>query len=350
MAIQILNYKTINMKVLNVTLTTKKGGLEQVFLDYKEALTERGVNVVSIIHTNSEINLDSDEHCYRIANFSKYDPFALFKMWRIVKMEKPDLILTHGNRAHYMMKKISAHVPVIGLSHVYSFKHIVKCDYIITVSKDMKNSLVNLGYDIKRIFHIPNMLKIPQNIKYQEPSIRDVPVIGMMARLDKIKGGEIFVKAISILKSRNIIVHSLIGGEGSEYQKIENLISELSLENQITMTGWVENKEKFYQSIDIFCLPSLKETFGLVILESFLYSKPVIASRLPGPVEVIQNRKNGLTVKTGDPEDLALAIEQLISDVALRKSITKQAFDDVLQYSERSIGNKIFAIFLKILK
>ncbi len=84
------------MKILNVMLTTGKGGLEQVFLDYNYAFKLKNIEVISIIHSKSGIKLEEGENFYKVANFSKYDPFALFKLWQIIRKEKPDIILTHG--------------------------------------------------------------------------------------------------------------------------------------------------------------------------------------------------------------------------------------------------------------
>lgn len=338
------------MKILNVMLTTGKGGLEQVFLDYNYAFKLKGIESISIIHNKSGITLDEGDNFYKVANFSKYDPFALFKLWQILAKEKPDLILTHGNRAHYLMRKIASSRVVVGVSHVYSFKYITKCDYIISVNKDMMGILEDTGYNKSRLFHIPNMLKTQESIKYSKPALSKRPTIGLMARLDPIKGADIFVKAISILKSRNININAMIGGEGMEYQNTKKLISDLSLEENITMLGWIENKEDFYSKIDILCMPSTKETFGLVILEAFLYSKPVIISDLPGPMEIVENEENGLVFETNNAQDLANKIEMLIQNEGLMSKLSKQGFKDLGGYSEKEIADKIASSFGEILK
>ncbi len=149
-----------------------------------------------------------------------------------------------------------------------------------------------------------------------------------MARLDHIKGADIFVRAISILKSRNINIKGVIGGDGHEYQNTKKLISDLSLEEHIAMLGWVENKEDFYSKIDILCMPSTKETFGLVILEAFLYSKPVIISNLPGPMEIVQDSENVLVFKMNNPIDLANKIETFLQNENLMSNLSKQGFED----------------------
>ncbi len=339
------------MKILNVMLTRGKGGLEQVFLDYNFAFRRNGISAVSVVHKKSPLILDQEDHFYKIANFSKYDPFALLSLWQIVRKEKPDIILTHGNRAHYLMHKIAGRIPLVGISHVYSFSHITKCDYIITVNKDMINNLASLGYNKSRIFHIPNMLKARPGIKYKKPSsLRSTPTLGLLARLDPIKGIDIFIQAIASLKSRNIEINAIIGGDGPEYNNIKNLISHFKLEDNIKMIGWVENKEAFYNEIDILCMPSLKETFGLVILESFLYSKPVIISILPGPMEIVRHNENGLVFNTGNPDDLAEKIELLAFNQNLQENLSKQAFEDLKEYSEAKISDKIASSFEEIWK
>lgn len=335
------------MKVLNVMLTTRMGGLEQVFLDYTNSLQSH-CDIIPVLHTQSPIIPKLRGHFYGVHNFSKHDPIALFKFLRIVQKESPDIIISHGNRAHYMMKKISGKIPVIGVSHNYSFDHIKNCDYIISISKDMIRHLIDLNYPMEKIFHIPNMIMIPEDIQYAHPILQVPPVIGMIARFDKIKGVDIFIKALNLLKERNVAFKAKIAGNGPEYENIKTLIEDLKLSNYIEIVGWVEDRKDFYNNIDILCVPSRVEPFGIVILEGLMYSKPIIISNLPGPMEIVKKDVEALVFKSEDFMELAYSLERLLKEEDLVKNLSYNGFKRLSLYSFDTITKKILNSLNKV--
>jgi glycosyltransferase involved in cell wall biosynthesis len=332
------------MKILNVSFTTRLGGLEQTFLDYNNVLKLHSHEVRSVIHTGSKIILPKDDIIYRIWSFSKYDPLALFVLKTLVREVLPDLIITHGNRAHYMMQRVAGRASVIGVAHGYGFDHIKNCDYIISVSQHIMQSIIDIGYSEDRILHIPNMVKIPENLQFIEPKFKEVPVIGMIARFEKIKGIDIFVKAMDLLKQKKIPFKAVIAGDGVERNNIKTLIKELNLEDDIEILGWVEDKAKFYNNVDILCIPSLEESFGIVILEAFMYSKPTIVSALPGPLEIVTPNQDAITFQVGNITELAEKIVYLLSNPELVQTMAEKGFNRVKSYSIEPVGNRLAAL------
>lgn len=332
------------MKILNVMFTTRLGGLEQAFLDYNEALKLAKIEVVSIVHSDSPLLPISTNKNYKIFNFSKHDPIALFKLQRLVKREEPDLIITHGNRAHYMMKKAAGKIPVVGVLHTFSFNHIKNCDYVISVSDAMRRELIISGYPENRSSVIPNMIRLPSNMKYVTPDISSIPVIGLMTRIEKIKGVDIFIKALELLKSQNIEFKAKIAGIGSEYENVEKLIIELGLEKNIQMLGWVKDKEAFYKQIDILTVPSREEPFGIVILEGFFNSKPVIVSNVSGPMEIVENYKDALVFDNENYVELSELLIKMLSNKELTKKLTENGFNKVKLYDINVISKKILTL------
>jgi len=329
------------MKILNVTFTTREGGLEQAFLDYNKALKLYSHDVTSIIHAKSKIILPINDQFYKVGNFSKYDPVALFRLRNIIKNENPDLIITHGNRAHYMMKKAANLTKRIGVAHGYGFDHIKNSNYIISVSDNIMQAIINNGYKKDRISHIPNMIKIPNILKFSLPQFQKIPVIGTMGRFDRIKGIDIFVESLNLLKQKKIEFKAIIAGDGVEYHNIKTLIKDLNLQNDIELLGWIDDKEKFYNSIDIFCMPSRYESFGIVILEAFAHSKPVIISDLLGPREIVEPDVNGLIFKPGNTIELAEKIEFLLNNRDIAQTIAKNGFEKVKAYDIENIASRI---------
>lgn len=335
------------MKILNVMFTTRFGGLEQVFLDYNQLLQVKDHQVVAILHSQSPVAAKISSPFYKIANFSKYDPLTFLRLKKIVSDEKPNIVITHGNRAHYLVSKVAASVPVIGVSHNYSFDFIKYCDYVIAISHEMVRQLIAHGYPGSQIFYLPNQIEIPPDCQFQLPIFRTPPVIGVIARFEKLKGIEIFVQALHALRREKIAFTAKIAGNGPEYQPIQQLLSQLDLSADVELLGWVKNKPAFYQAIDILCVPSLSETFGLVILEGFLSSTPVIVSNLLGPMEIVADQLDALLFAAGDSEQLAKCLKRLLMDHQLAVNLARNGFEKVKNYDAKIFSKLAVAVITK---
>lgn len=150
----------------------------------------------------------------------------------------------------------------------------------------MRQDIINSGIEEHRVFTIPNLIHIPDQIQYREPRNNQIPTIGVCARFAAIKGVDVFINALAELKRRGIVFQAKIAGDGKEKEQYIKLIRHHGLDNEITLLGWIEDRESFYQSIDIFCLPSREESFGLVILESMMHSLPMVLTRLSGHLKL----------------------------------------------------------------
>ncbi len=337
------------MKILNAMFSKGLGGIEQAFLDYSNALTQAGHKVVQVIHKHGETIKYVKGDFHPISNFSKYDPFTIIRLKKIISLEKPDCIITHGNRAAKMLQFAANKTPIISLCHNYSFKQLFKSDAIITVSEDLNHQIKEKGY--KRVYTIPNMIDMEDKMEPTNLSYQTTPVVGTMGRFVKKKGFEVFLKALAILKGKNIDFKGVIGGDGEEKGTLEKVAKEFALEDKVEFTGWIKDKEKFYKNIDIFCLPSLHEPFGIVILEAFKYSRPVISSKTEGPSNIITDRHNGLFTEIDNPEDLANKIEELLKDQEFAQRIAQEGFQSVeTKYNSKIVTKQITNTINNVIK
>lgn len=337
------------MKILNAMFSKGLGGIEQAFLDYTKALTQAGCDIIQVVNKSSEIKSYLKGKVYLVTNFSKYDPFTIYRLKKIIQHERPDCIITHGNRAARVLQLASKNTPVISLCHNYSYKQLLKSNAIITISDDLNRQLKALGYG--DVYTVPNMIEITPDIQFVEPILHTPPVIGSIGRLVKKKGFDIFLNALALLKERNIAFKAVLGGDGEEKLALEKLAKNLGIEDRIEFLGWVTDKVNFYKNIDIFCLPSLHEPFGIVLLEAFKYSKPIISTRSEGPREIIIDQHNGLLIEPNSPEDLAHKIELLLTNLKLATNTAKQGFNTVqTKYSSKAIASQIMSVLNKVLK
>ncbi|WP_133128702.1 glycosyltransferase family 4 protein [Legionella nagasakiensis] len=326
------------MKIFNAMFSKVNGGLEQVFLNYIPALSSQGNQVIPMIHPKAEIKGNCPkENLIMIHNYNQHDLFAVFRLRKLIKAYKPNCIITHSYRAAYLFKKARTNVPKIAVCHVkghYNFGS----DAIIAITEQMRQDIINSGIPEHTVFTVPNMIHIPKHSAYKEPKKTDIPVIGVCARFTAIKGVDVFIEALAELKKRNIAFKAKIAGDGPEKDNYMKLIYRHGLENDVILLGWIENRNAFYQDIDVFCLPSREEAFGLVILESMLHSLPMVLARLSGPIEIIGNSESALFTPSGDPVRMADELERIIKDKNLAKELGYKAFQRVQNYSNHNVA------------
>jgi glycosyltransferase involved in cell wall biosynthesis len=136
---------------------------------------------------------------------------------------------------------------------------------------------------------------------------------------------------------------------------LNSLAKEIGVENNFKILGWTSDKKSFFDSIDIFILPSFGETFGIVLLEAMLYNTPIITSNSWGPDEIIEEGIDGLKIPREDgekmPELIADAIERLVKDEEFAKQLAKNASNKFFAtYTCEKVGKKLSDIVEMIIK
>lgn len=137
-----------------------------------------------------------------------------------------------------------------------------------------------------------------------------------VGRLKRDKGVADLVEAFGRLRSCFPKLHLLLVGPDDE--GLEPLIRNVS---QIHRVGYTQAVEEYMAAADVFCLPSHREGFGLVLIEAGAVGLPVVASRIYGISDAVAEGETGLLHLPGNVDDLARTIETLIEDAHLRKTL-----------------------------
>ena len=333
------------MRIVNAMFGKGLGGIEQASVDYCLALEKCGSEVIALTQPDAKINnlLASKKiRNEQISNFGQWDFIAVFKLRFLLKKEKPDAVIAHGNRAFSLMRCAAKNIcPVVAVAHNYNIKRFGKADAVFTITEDLRSKVAELGQI--NIFHIPNMIDIKN--KPETKSFSKPPVIGTMGRFVKKKGFDVFIDALKILKESGKDFKAIIGGTGKEEEALKKQAEGLDID----FCGWVEDKKDFFKNIDIFCLPSHHEPFGIVLLEAFAAHKPVISTNSEGPSEIIENKKDGLLVEKGNAEEMAKELSYFLDNEKDAKLFASHGFDKAQNaYSLEAIGNKMNNVLKEI--
>jgi glycosyltransferase involved in cell wall biosynthesis len=345
-----------------------KGGIQVYSGFFLEAIQE-------VAHS-AEIHvfLKHDTHCTDDFSFSpqikfhfagKYPSFfrTLFFSFQLLVnslINKPNLIIcTHINFTilAYWLNKISK-IPYWGVAHGVDAWNIEKsmlikalqnCDRILPVSHYTRDRLIkeqNLNPD--RITVLPNTFNHerfaiapkPQYLLDKYKLKVNQPVIITITRLSKTdgyKGYDQIIRALPNMIKTLPDVHYLICGKGDDKARIEILIRELSLENYVTLAGFIPDEElcDYYNLCDVFAMPSKGEGFGIVYLEALACGKPTLGGNQDGAIDALCNGELGALV---NPDNIPEIAETLIA-------ILQGTYPNHLIYQPQALREKVIEKF-----
>jgi len=149
-----------------------------------------------------------------------------------------------------------------------------------------------------------------------------------VARLYRRKGIDSLISAWSDVVAKNRKAVLRIVGDGLEGKSLRKLAAKNRLPESIIFEGDVRSRSemaRLYANADIFCLPSLHETFGLVYLEAMAAGLPVVALNSTAVPEVVRDGIDGILIEPGDTENLAKTISNLLDDTETRNRMGSEA-------------------------
>jgi glycosyltransferase involved in cell wall biosynthesis len=186
---------------------------------------------------------------------------------------------------------------------------------------------------------------------------REVPIVGLVGRLQPWKGQDQLLRAQRILLDRGRRIHTLIVGGDSyglspEYAaSLKPLAQRLGIEGDVTMTGEVPDAGPYIERMDVIVNASDPEPFGIVILEGMARGVAVVAVNSGGPSEFVEDGRTGALARSGSPEDLADALERLIASPELRAEIGRQGQERYEEeYTTAALRRRFFARLEEIVR
>ncbi|MBL1211119.1 glycosyltransferase family 4 protein [Geminocystis sp. GBBB08] len=185
-------------------------------------------------------------------------------------------------------------------------------------------------------------------------NLSSIPLVGFAGRLVSEKGVDLLIKAFSDVVKVIPNAQLIIAGSGSEDKNLKNLIKELNLNSSVEMLGYIPQKKlgSTFNQVWVQVVPSLwAEPFGMVATEAMLREIPVIASKIGGLQEIVQDGITGILIPVGDRKALSSALIKLLSNVDLIEQMGKAAQKVALtKFTEEIMVEKFSQIYQKLLK
>jgi L-malate glycosyltransferase len=224
---------------------------------------------------------------------------------------------------------------------------LIRADRVLAVSPmladrirefEPQTALGVLGNLIKTDFFVP------------DPSVQqcDRTRFLSVALLKKQKGIEYLLTAARLLRDRGVDFELVVGGDGPERPQLERLCEILGLADRCTFTGLLnpEGVRALMQASDAFVMPSMYESFGIVLGEAMACGKPVVATRCGGP-EYVVTPETGYLVERADPEALAHAMQRMVESRTFDANRVRASI--VSRFGPKTFVRRISAVYEDVL-
>lgn len=226
-----------------------------------------------------------------------------------------------------------------------------KADAIIRVKRGDIPLIESTGVPKSKIVHIPNgygpNFTPMETLKCRKllglpPDLKIILCVGNL--YSSAKGHKYFIEAFELVARNRTDIYGVIIGSGKLESSIRSLISKLQLDEQMHLVGGKPHDEipLWLNACDLFVLPSLSESFGVVLIEAMACGKPVVATRNGGSEEIITSEEYGLLVEPGNSNDLARKIQMALN--------REWDLDAIRCYTERYTWNNVAQEIMELYK
>lgn len=328
----------------------------QLAVSYPNSLNEEVVDGIKIIRfgTKNTFNFAVYRELPHLVRENHYDividdlnKIPFFSPWLT---NKPVLALM----MHLFRTSIFHEVFLPFASYVYLMESLIPLCYkknnFATLSESSKQDLIKMGIKPEKIVVIPpgiDLTKYQPNFASKEKNL-----IIHVGRLKKYKSTEHLIYATQKLINKRKNIKVVIIGDGDDLPRLQSITQKLNLTNWITFTGYLSESEKiqYYQKATLLVENSLKEGWGMIVIEANACGTPVIAARSAGLKDAVLDHKTGFLYDYGNIDELVEKIDWLLSDLEQNQKMAEVAIQWAKNFSWQSAAEKMMSIIEQSIK
>ena len=325
------------IKLIHVITDSNIGGAGVWVLNFLKAYNRKKYDVSVAVPCGSLLTPKIREHdvkVFEVANIAdkSFSKEGIKEFLKLFKEQRPDIVHCHASlSARIASKRLG--IKTVNTRHcleekkkfpqniIYSMINNALSDVVIGVSRITCENLLADGTKKEKVKLVYNGVAPLKEFSDEEKrEIRkeygiknENIVLGIVARLEKVKNHDLFLESGKILLEKYNNLTLLIVGEGSERDNIEQKAKELGIINSVVFCGYLKDVSRIVNIIDIMALTSPKESLSLALIEGMTLSKPCVSTKSGGPEEVIENGVTGL-LTDHTPKDFSKKVSYYIDN------------------------------------
>ncbi len=368
----------MSLNFLHICLSEGWGGLEMAVTRWNQVLKDNGHKNLNICTPDSPLSHDLKKNNFKTLEWESahyFSPGFTYQLRKLVQQKKVDVVLLQNLRDLWIVSPAlwkQDKIQLVGFTQMLvgvkkkDFLHqLIYCrlDHVCTLTDWQKKALMPyLPIKESKYKTIPNFVDVSRF----KPSLRSLSVrsqmgykeddflIGVMGRIDQQKGQKELLEAFSNLcRSRENLKLLIVGeptrGESSQekyFQKLKELVAQKKIEKQVSFISFQKEPQQLIANLDLFVMPSYRETFGFVLVEAMASGVPVLSTRAGGVPEILGQGELGFLALPKDSQDLKSQLEIILDQTQLRKEKAEKALRHIHEFYERQ---KVYERFMKII-
>jgi glycosyltransferase involved in cell wall biosynthesis len=269
------------------------------------------------------------------------------RLRQIIGAFRPRVVMSWMSRATRACPR-GEFVHVARLGGYYDLRHYRHCDHLIGNTRGLTRWLVAQGWPEARVHYLPNFAEtaaLPPLARASLDTPEGVPLALALGRLHPNKAFDILLAALAQVSD----LYLWLAGDGALADALRQQAQSLGIAGRVRFLGWRDDVPALLASADMLVCPSRVEPLGNTIIEAWAARKPVIASAVQGPAELITDGENGLLVPVEDAGALAAALRRLIADRALASALAAAgATTYEANFTEARVVAAYRALFAKV--
>ena len=336
------------LNIAHIDLGESLRGGQRQLLSLARGLRARSYCQTVVCREESELETRAREEGFSTFSLPRQDVFhwyGVLQLRQVLRAAPFQILHAHDGHGQTVSWMASAGLPVRrvasrrvaflpgeGLRWTYPLKYAHTCDAVIAVSDFIRQGAIRCGLPESIIEVIPDGIEVPPDLPSQETRARarsrwgateDDFVIGQLGAFTPEKGQDVALQALQSLKQSLPQSRLLLAGDGPTLNDPEISRRYAALGERVHLCGTLEDPAEFFAALDLFVMPSKSEGLGSSALMAMSYGLAVVASRVGGLPEVVEDGNTGWLIEPGSPAALAQAILAAASDrVRLRRWAT----------------------------
>jgi glycosyltransferase involved in cell wall biosynthesis len=384
------------VQVLRVIARLNMGGPALHVAYLTEGLAERGYDTTLVAGTlargEDSMQFVAERHGVQIVRVDQLhreislvrDVVAAYRLAKLIRRTRPQILHTHTAKAGAVGRVAAllagkARPPIV----VHTFHgHVLRGYFgpvrtrffrlleralalastrLIAVSPEVRDDLVALKvarlekFEVIRLgIELDERVELDEALRAETRRVLGIAperfVVGWIGRMTSIKNTDVVLRAFGALRERGIDAVLCLIGDGPDRDGLEHAAHDLGLMRHCLFLGYQEDVARFYCAFDAFLLASENEGTPVTIIESLAAGRPVVATRVGGVPDVVEDGVDGFLAEPHDVDGLASRLERLARDPALRAEMGRRGRERALsRYAVDRLVADVDALYRSLL-